>query len=220
MAEAALGFAYSGLASTQQEEARPPVSLAPLAADTDDALLARLGAGDERAFTELVRRHTGRLTALAKRFTGRADHAEDIVQEVFLAVWRSRKPWTPGGPPFAAYLTRLAMNRCIDHSRRQKFRRFIGLEEAPEPMDPGQSPAAAAEARSEVGAVARLVLDLPARQRAAILVAAEGGQSSSEVAAVLGISTGAAEQLLVRARRTLRARLAAAETKGENDDDR
>jgi RNA polymerase sigma-70 factor (ECF subfamily) len=112
------------------------------------------------------------------------------------------------------------MNRCIDHSRRQKFRRFIGLEEALEPEDPGQSPAAAAELRSEVSAVARLVLELPPRQRAAILVAAEGGQSSSEVAAVLGISTGAAEQLLVRARRTLRARLAAAETKGDEDDDR
>lgn len=189
-------------------------------ADPDDLLAARLATGDERAFTELVRRHAGRLGALAKRFTGRADHAEDIVQEVFLAAWRSRRPWQPGGPPFAAYLTRLTMNRCIDHSRRQKLRRFVGLDDAPEPVEPSRDPAALAEARSEVEAVSRLVLRLPARQRAAILVAAEGGKSSSEVAAVMGISTGAAEQLLVRARRTLRSQLAAGATKDETDDDR
>lgn len=202
------------------EEARPTVNQALPSADPDAILVARLTTGDERAFTELVRRHTGRLTALARRFTGRPDHAEDVVQDVFLALWRSPKTWTPGGPPFAAYLTRLAMNRCIDHSRRQRLRRFVGIEDSPEPVEPGQSPEAAAATRSEVEAVSRLVLRLPARQRAAILVAAEGGQSSSEVAAVLGISTGAAEQLLVRARRTLRAGLAAETKKDESDDDR
>jgi RNA polymerase sigma-70 factor (ECF subfamily) len=49
---------------------------------------------------------------------------------------------------------------------------------------------------------------LPQRQRAAILLAAGGEHSNSEIAAMLGLSAGAVEQLLVRARRTLRAKLA------------
>src|SRR5215216_3503165 len=51
--------------------------------DSDEQLVARIAAGDERAFAAIVRRHAGRLKALALAFTGVAGEADDIVQETF-----------------------------------------------------------------------------------------------------------------------------------------
>ena len=73
--------------------------------------------------------------------------------------------------------------------------------------------------RGELAAVTEDIRNLPARQRAAILLAADGERSNMEIAATLGISEGAAEQLLVRARRTLRTRLAERDTRGNGGDD-
>lgn len=177
-------------------------------ADPDEALVARVAKGDERAFTEIVRRHAGRLRALALRFTGEPGEADDIVQEAFWSVWRKASSWQPGGPPFAAWLTRIAINRAIDSERRRRVRRFFGLDDASEVADQSASAEIETTMRSELSEVLTDIRNLPARQRAAILLAADGEQSTIDIAAALGTSEGAAEQLLVRARRTLRMRLA------------
>jgi RNA polymerase sigma-70 factor (ECF subfamily) len=62
--------------------------------------------------------------------------------------------------------------------------------------------------RHQLAAVTRYIQELPARQRLAILLSAEGERSNAEIAEAMGLSVGAVEQLLVRARRTLRTRLA------------
>ena len=99
--------------------------------EADDEILAGLiAAGDQRAFGEIVRRHGGRLRALALRFAGGAADADDIVQETFLSFWRMAGRWQPGGAPLGAYLTRIAINRAIDGDRRRRVRRFFGLEAA------------------------------------------------------------------------------------------
>ena len=187
---------------------------APAGELTDEALVQRIGAGDERAFAEIVRRHGGRLKALALRFTGGAAEADDIVQETFWSLWRNARRWQPGGPPFAAYLTRMAMNRAIDGDRRRRLRRFFGIEEAGETADPEPGADARLEAGDELAAVARDIRALPARQRAAILLAADGSRTNVEIAAAMGLSVGAVEQLLVRGRRTLRLQLAEREQNG------
>jgi RNA polymerase sigma-70 factor (ECF subfamily) len=177
-------------------------------ADPDETLVARIARGDERAFTEIVRRHAGRLRTLALRFGSEGGEADDIVQETFWTVWRKAGSWQPGGPPFAAWLTRIAINRAIDADRRRRVRRFFGIEEAAEVADQAASAEDETTMRGELAAVAADIGTLPQRQRAAILLAAGGEHSNSEIAAMLGLSAGAVEQLLVRARRTLRARLA------------
>jgi len=196
------------------------MALADAKADPDEALVARIAQGDERAFTEIVRRHAGRIRVLALRFSGETGEADDIVQETFWSVWRKAGTWQPDGPPFAAWVTRIAVNRAIDASRRRKVRRFFGLEEADDVADPAASAEAETATRAELAAVAADIRGLPERQRAAILLAAGGEHSYMDIAAALGISEGAAEQLLVRARRTLRTRLAErdATSHGGNDD--
>ena len=186
-----------------------PSSLSSAAGDetTDEALALRVANGDQRALGEIVRRHGGRLRALAHRFTGGLE-ADDIVQETFLSFWKTAKRWQPGGPPLAAYLTRIAVNRAIDSERRRRVRRFFGLEDAAEIADPDSTADHRLVERHQLAAVTRHIQALPARQRLAILLSAEGERSNADIAAAMGLSVGAVEQLLVRARRTLRTRLA------------
>lgn len=178
-------------------------------AESDDEALALMAAGgDQRALAEIVRRHGGRLKSLALGFAGGAADADDIVQETFLSFWRTAQRWRPGGPPLGAYLTRIAVNRAIDRDRRRRVRRFFGLEAAGDVPDREALVDARVEQRAALAAVTRDVQALPARQRAAILLASDGERSNADIAAAMGLSEGAVEQLLVRARRTLRLRLA------------
>lgn len=172
--------------------------------DPDASLVAGIAAGDQRALAEIVRRHGGRLRALVTRFAGSRGDADDILQEAFVLVWRKAALWQPGNVPFAAYLTRIVVNRAIDFDRRRRVRRFFGLESAAEIADPEAGAETVAAERSELRSVMTDVARLPGRQRAAILLAATGSETNGTIAAALGISEGAAEQLLVRARRALR----------------
>jgi RNA polymerase sigma-70 factor (ECF subfamily) len=178
-------------------------------ANGDERLVARIAAGDQRAFAEIVRRHAGRLKALALSFSGAPGEADDIVQETFWSLWRNASRWQPEGPPLSAYLARIAVNRAIDIGRRRKVRAFFGLEDAADVADVGVAADEALVAGSELAAVRRDLQELPARQREAILLAADGATSNGDIAMVMGLTVGAVEQLLVRARRTLRLRLAA-----------
>lgn len=192
-------------------------SLAVDAGTSDEVLVGRIASGDQRAFAEIVRRHGGRLKALALRFAGGAAEADDIVQETFWSLWRTAGRWQPGGPPFAAYLTRMAINRAIDGDRKRRTRRFFGLEAAEEAADPDPLADHRLEANNALATVARDIGKLPARQRAAILLSADGERSNAEIAEAMGLSVGAVEQLLVRARRTLRMQMAAREDQGGLD---
>ncbi|GLK77549.1 RNA polymerase sigma factor [Methylopila jiangsuensis] len=197
--------AAPGLASVV--DLRPAPDMEP----DDDALMARAGGGDQRAFARLVARHGPRAQAVAHRFTGSAAEAEDIVQEAFWRVWRSADRWAPGGARFSTWLHRVVVNLCVDHDRRKRIRRFLPFADLFDPPADDPGPAREAEARGEIAAVRADILALPARQRAALLLAADGERSNAEIAATLGASEKAVESMLVRARRTLRARQAARE---------
>ncbi len=191
------------------------VTVAATSQESDEILVERIAAGDERAFTEIVRRHSGRLKALALSFADGVSEADDIVQETFWSLWRNARRWQPGGPPLSAYLTRIAINRAIDASRRRRVRRFFGLEDAAELHDPDPAADQRLAAGGELATVVRDIRALPPRQRAAILLVADGERATAEIAEMMGLSVGAVEQLLVRARRTLRTRLAARDSRGE-----
>jgi len=178
-------------------------------ADQDDDLMARIAAGDQRAFATLVARHGPRAEALARRFTGSAGDAEEVTQEAFWRVWRSAERWTAGGARFSTWLHRIVVNLCVDHDRRRRIRRMLPFVESFDPPADEAGPEQTLAAQDEVAAVRRDILELPARQRAALLLSADGEKSNAEIARILQTSEKAVESMLVRARRTLRTRLAA-----------
>jgi RNA polymerase sigma-70 factor, ECF subfamily len=176
---------------------------------SDDDLMRAAGAGDRAAFGTLVSRHLQRMAALAGRITGNRGDAEEIVQEAFLRAWLKAPTWLgredrTGGAAFGTWLGRVVVNLCLDRKRKAVP---LPIEAAADIADPTPD-AFAATAGSEVAArVAQAMTTLPDRQRAAIALCHYEGMSNIEAAAMLDVTVGALESLLVRARKSLRTAL-------------
>jgi RNA polymerase sigma-70 factor (ECF subfamily) len=184
---------------------------------SDDELMRLAGGGDEKAFSALVARHLGRAGKLAARVVGNAAEAEDIVQEAFLRVWLKAPEWQPqasGGAQFSTWFYRVLMNLCIDRKRRPGT---APLEAAGEIADPKPTAVDEIAAKERRKRVASAVAELPERQRAALALCHYEGMSNIEAAAILELSVGAVESLLVRARRHLRDSLADLAPAGETE---
>jgi RNA polymerase sigma-70 factor (ECF subfamily) len=170
----------------------------------DQYLMAEVAMGSEPAFRELAGRHAGWALGLAGRLVGNPADAEDVVQEAMLRVWINAPQWRPEAA-FKTWFYRVVVNLAIDWRRRKPLR---PLADAGEPADPRPDPQSALAQGQAADQVAAAVADLPDRQRAALVLSYYEGVGNSEVASLLGVSVGAVEGLLVRARRTLRERLA------------
>jgi RNA polymerase sigma-70 factor, ECF subfamily len=171
---------------------------------SDEDLMARVAGGDEAAFRALSRRHVAGGLALARRVSGNAADAEEVVQEAFLRVWVNAPRWRPTAS-FRTWFYRVVLNLCFNRARR---RPFAALEAAGDPADPSPDPAANLERRQTDSLVTAAIAALPERQRAAIVLTYEEGLSNIETAAALDTSVSGVETLLVRAKRALRAALA------------
>jgi len=74
--------------------------------ELDEALVARIAEGEERAFRTLVERHMQRSMRLAQRVLGNAADAEEVVQEAFLRLWTKADTWQPGRGRFTTWFFR------------------------------------------------------------------------------------------------------------------
>lgn len=189
--------------------------------DEAQALMLAFQAGDEAAFDRLVAVAKADVVTLAYRYGLDAMSADDLAQETFLRVYRSRASYKPEAR-FRAWLMRIATNLVISEARAKKRARTISLErpilpKAADESDSGRSdfhpdpraeqPGARLE-REELGRlVEAAVLALPETQRVAILLNRYHGQSYDEVAVALGLSVDAVKSLLFRARQSLKDKL-------------
>ncbi len=193
----------------------------PLAGDVDAdwELLARAAGGDGDAFAALVRGHQERLVGLCARWLGDREEARDAAQEVFLKAFRHASRVEPRGR-FFTWLYRIAINHCLNQTRRRRIARFFSLQglsgagesrqgggsEGAGDFDPadGRPDAESALLARERWRRTRQLLDrLPENQRAVVLLARFEGLSGREIAETLGITEGAVESRLVRAMRRL-----------------
>jgi RNA polymerase sigma-70 factor, ECF subfamily len=172
--------------------------------ETDEALMARIARGDERAFRTLAGRHLPAMLGLARRILGNAAAAEDVAQEAMLRVWTHASRWQPVAQ-LRTWLTRVVVNLCLDRKRRAAW---VELEAAGELADPALGPGESAEAAEREQLLAAAIDDLPARQRAAIVLSYTEGMSNAQVAEILDTTVSAVETLLVRGKQNLRRALA------------
>ena len=171
--------------------------------ETDEALMARIARGDERAFRTLVGRHLPAMLGLARRILGNAADAEDVAQEAMLRVWIHAPRWQPLAL-FRTWLTRVVVNLCLDRKRRAPW---VALDAAGEIADPAPGAGEKAERDERDQMVAAAIAELPTRQRAAIVLTYGDGMSNAQVADILGTSVSAVETLLVRGKQNLRGAL-------------
>jgi len=173
--------------------------------DADEDLVVRIGRGDPAAVRAFVARKGSRMTALAYRMLNDAAEAEDVVQEVFMRVWKQAPTWQPGTARFDTWMHRVALNLCYDRLRR---RREVVTDTPPEQADDGPAPDRALEAQDSGRRVGEALQRLPDRQREAIVLCHYQELGNIEAAAIMGVTVEALESLLSRGRRSLRAALA------------
>ena len=92
--------------------------------EPDTILVERCLTGDQAAWGDLVRTHTRRIYNLCYRFTGRAQEAEDLTQDVFLRVFKTLGSFQGSQGSFTTWLTSLTRNLLIDHYRKHKKERM------------------------------------------------------------------------------------------------
>jgi RNA polymerase sigma-70 factor (ECF subfamily) len=170
-------------------------------------VLHRARAGDQRAFTDVVRHYDHRLRALAYRLLGDRAAMDDALQEAYVKAFRALPDFREDAG-LGTWLYSITYRACIDLQRREGRHRT-----EPEPLtEPasGADPAATATARTDL---ARALSDLPPDQRAAVLLVDAEGLDYDAAATVLGVAPGTIASRLSRARATLRAALAEGETR-------
>ena len=172
--------------------------------DPDGELVRRVGEGDAHAIEALVARKLPRMTALAQRLLGDQAEAEDVVQDLFVRVWKSAGAWRPGAAKFDTWMHRVAYNLCTDRLRK---RREVPLPESWDAPDPQPLADAEISAEQQSDAVGRALAALAPRQREAIVLTYYQELPNREAAALMGIGVDALESLLARGRRALKARL-------------
>src|SRR5947209_935410 len=99
---------------------------------SDEDLMLRVATGDASAFQLLARRHTSAALGLARRVTGNAADAEEIVQEALLRVWINAPRWRPLAT-FKTWFYRVVVNLCLNRLRRAPF---AALDDVADPADP------------------------------------------------------------------------------------
>ena len=187
---------------------KPPTEAAVVPARLSDRALFARAADDELAFAEIVRRYQEPLRRHAARYVGETD-AEDVVQQALvnasLALRREPdrdiepKPW----------LYRVTTNAAIDHQRAQSVRPLGDRVHSELELDAvfeshGGDPHDVIADRDSVRSVVAGINGLAPNQRRAATARFMEGRSHDEIAAELGVSKGAARELIHRARRNLR----------------
>ena len=180
--------------------AAPVVGNLPPVADHDCMLVARLVAGDDDALGELYDRYSGFVLGLARRVTRSTATAEDVVQEVFAAMWTNPERFDPNRGSLRAYLGVLAYRRAVDAVRRDSRRRVRETNCAT--TDVVGSPDTA-DAATVTEVVRQAIARLPDDQRLAVELAFWHGHTHREIAIVLAIPEGTAKSRLRLARAKL-----------------
>jgi RNA polymerase sigma-70 factor, ECF subfamily len=161
----------------------------------DIALLRAHAAGDSDAFSELVRRHRDRLWAVALRTLGDREEAADALQDALLSAYRAAGRFR-GDAAVTTWLHRIVVNACLDRVRRRQVRPTVPLPEVDVTIAPAPDRDTALDVQKALG-------QIPAEQRAALVLVDVHGYSVAEAAEILGVADGTIKSRCARGRARL-----------------
>ena len=178
----------------------------------DELALAFRDQGRQEAFDELVRRHQGRVYAVAYRMTGNREDALDVAQDSLVKAYQKIEKWQPHGG-FVPWLMRLTTNQAIDALRRRK-RQYTESLDADDGYrlssieDENAAPADRGARTNEIEARVQTALGvLSTSQRAIFVLRHYEGLKLNEIAESMGISVGSVKVHLFRALKKMQVEL-------------
>jgi RNA polymerase sigma-70 factor (ECF subfamily) len=208
------GILMASLGSRSSNTLQPAIAGAE--SYTDAEVMLRVKAGDQSAFDYLVQKYRRPLVSFMYRMARNTAAAEDLAQEVFLRVYRSRQTYEASAK-FTTWLYRIATNLAVNHARDTRHERpevTVSLDEPDEETgttpDLADSTITAEEAlvrRERMLAIRSKVEALPERQRLAVIMHKYQQMDYKQIADVLKLSESATKSLLFRAYETLRQQL-------------
>jgi RNA polymerase sigma-70 factor (ECF subfamily) len=170
----------------------------------ESRLVKQAQEGDLEAFGLLYERFAPQAYRFIYAHLGNQQDAEDLVEEVFLRVWRSLPQYKERGTPFRAFVMRVARNAVIDRYRSaSRMEQPLALEDNV-PVDTNPNPEEAALKRQEVEEVRRVIFQLPKDYRTVVSLRFLANLSPEETALVMGKSPGAVRVMQHRALEALR----------------
>ncbi len=195
----------------------PPDGAADTATGLSDAeMMLRVKAGDDSAFDYLVQKYRRPMVGFMYRMARNTAAAEDLAQEVFLRVYRSRGNYEASAK-FSTWLYRIATNLGVNHARDTRHERPENTMNLDEPdSETGTTPDLADKEpnveegilrRERLQAIRQKVEALPERQKLAVLMHKYQEMDYRQIAEVLKLSESATKSLLFRAYETLRTEL-------------
>jgi RNA polymerase sigma-70 factor (ECF subfamily) len=181
---------------------------------SDAEVMLRVAAGDDSAFDYLVDKFRRPLVSFMYRMTHNQGVAEELAQEVFLRVYRSRASYAAEAK-FTTWLYRIATNLAVNHARDTKAERMGTSLDEPDPetgltvdvADPDATVEQKMLRRERLASIRKEVESLPERQKLAVIMHKYQGMDYKQIAEVLKLSESATKSLLFRAYETLRVRL-------------
>jgi RNA polymerase sigma-70 factor, ECF subfamily len=172
--------------------------------DADDVLVGRMIAGDRDAFAALFRRHERTVYRFALQMTGSAHLADDVTQEVFMALARGGSRYVPAQGALGTYLYGVARNIVRQHEKRRRARQEVDLEAiGPQEAATAPDPVDQLTRQRSIAALRRAILRLPPHYREVIVLCELHALSYDETAIVIGCPVGTVRSRLNRARRLL-----------------
>jgi RNA polymerase sigma-70 factor (ECF subfamily) len=182
----------------------------------DAAIMLELKAGNMAAFDVLIHKYRKPIINFMYRMTRNQAVAEELAQEVFLRVFRSRETYRAEAR-FSTWLYRIATNLGVNHARDTRHERSASTVYLDEPdQESGSTPDVADQTASvessmlrneRMAAIREHVMALPERQRMAVLMHKYEGMDYKQIGDVLKLSESATKSLLFRAYQTLREKL-------------
>lgn len=170
---------------------------------TDEMLMRRVAkSGDGRALSELYERYGGIVYGTGLRYLGDRTLAEDLVQDVFLSIWRNAASYDPSRAGFSTWVYRVARNRITDLARRRMRRVQVVAPAADEEKIPGKGDGVEEVLRSfdVVGALS----ELSPAHREVLVLAYFRGLSQREISTHTGVPLGTVKSRTTAALRAAR----------------
>ncbi|HUK23450.1 MAG TPA: RNA polymerase sigma factor [Terriglobales bacterium] len=183
---------------------------------TDAEVMLRVKTGDDSAYEYLVEKYRRAMVSFMYRMAHNSAAAEDLAQEVFLRVYRSREGYEPSAK-FTTWLYRIATNLAVNYARDTRHERpdqMVSIDESDEAtglkVDVPDAAPSAEEAilkRERLAAIREKVQALPERQKMAVIMHKYQQMDYRQIGEVLKLSESATKSLLFRAYETLRQQL-------------